>query len=282
MPDSLPAQQSWTSLTKWLEERSVKKMSDLITISGVRGFIDEHGTAHLNLEDVARGLGFTEIAASGNETIRWRTVKGYLEGFGFIATSCDGGSQQVGKDVFIPENIFYRLAMKAKNEAAEAFQAKVADEILPEIRKTGTYGISPLPTLTQAQILAAVAQQAADQEQRILKLSSEVQGIRDVVALNPHDWRKDSSLLITKMAQKLGGNDHIRDLRKESYDLLNKRFGVSVETRLTNKRNRLASEGVCKSKRDKLNPLDVIGDDKKLIEGYVAIVKEMAIKYGAA
>lgn len=26
---------------------------------------------------------------------------------------------------FIPENIFYRLAMKAKNEAAEAFQERV-------------------------------------------------------------------------------------------------------------------------------------------------------------
>jgi len=30
-------------------------------------------------------------------------------------------SQQVGKDVYIPENIFYRLAMKTKNETAERF-----------------------------------------------------------------------------------------------------------------------------------------------------------------
>lgn len=45
----------------------------------------------------------------------------------------------MGKEDFIPENIFYRLAMKAKNEAAEAFQAKVADEVLPSIRKHGTY-----------------------------------------------------------------------------------------------------------------------------------------------
>lgn len=44
----------------------------------------------------------------------------------------------------------------------------------------------------------------------------------------------------------------------------------------------MADEGVCKSKRDKLNNLDVIADDKKLIEGYVAIVKELAIKYGVA
>ena len=40
---------------------------------------------------------------------------------------------------FIPENMFYRLAMKASNAAAEKFQAKVADEILPSIRKHGAY-----------------------------------------------------------------------------------------------------------------------------------------------
>ena len=35
-----------------------------------------------------------------------------------------------------------------------------------------------------------------------------------------------------------------------------------------------------KTKIDELNYLDVIADDKKLIEGYVAIVKEIAVKYG--
>jgi len=117
-------------------------------------------------------------------------------------------------------------------------------------------------------------------ERTISETKEEIQGIRDVVALNPHSWREDSKNLIVKMARQLGGNEHIRDLRTESYDLLNTRMGVSVETRLTNMRRRMADEGVCVSKRNKLNALDVIADDKKLIEGYIAIVKEMAIKYG--
>lgn len=33
---------------------------DILTIHGVRGFIDGNGTPQLNLEDVARGLGFTD------------------------------------------------------------------------------------------------------------------------------------------------------------------------------------------------------------------------------
>ena len=84
-------------------------MSNLLTINNVRGYIDENGVAQLNLEDCARGLGFTQ-EKNGTEYVRWETLNGYLSDFKF--------SQQVGKDTFIPENIFYRLAMKAKNETA--------------------------------------------------------------------------------------------------------------------------------------------------------------------
>jgi len=114
-------------------------MSELITISGVRGFIDENGTAQLHIEDVSRGLGFTETRQNGAEYIRWGRVNEYLASFNF-ATS--------GENEFIPENIFYRLAMKAKNETAEKFQAIVADEILPAIRKTGVYSTNSTQSKT--------------------------------------------------------------------------------------------------------------------------------------
>ena len=51
----------------------------------------------------------------------------------------DDFSPQVSKDDYIPENMFYRLAMRASNDAAEAFQSKIADEIMPSLRKTGFY-----------------------------------------------------------------------------------------------------------------------------------------------
>lgn len=99
------------------------------SIDGVDCY-EKGGTAYLKLENVARGLGFTRVAASGNEVIRWERVDGYLR---------DLGVPICGHDGFITENIFYRLAMKAKNETAEKFQAKVADEIIPSIRKHGAY-----------------------------------------------------------------------------------------------------------------------------------------------
>lgn len=72
----------------------------------------------------------------------------------------------------------------------------------------------------------------------------------------------------------------MKDIYNEIYRLVEERAGVSLSTRLTNKRRRMADEGICKSKRDKLTKIDIIADDKKLIEIYIAIVKEKAVKAG--
>ena len=109
---------------------------------------------------------------------------------------------------------------------------------------------------------------------------NQLQGIRGIVAINSKDWKNDCKNLITKIAYKLGGIEHIQDVYKEVYSTLDKRLGTKLQVRLTNKRRRMADEGVCKSRRDKLNYISVIEDDKKLIEGYIAIVKELSIKYG--
>ena len=115
------------------------KVNEIMNISGIRCY-EENGTAYLNLEDVARGLGFTRVATSGNEVIRWERVNKFLSEFGFMPTSGHEDFATRGKKPeYIPENIFFRLSMKAKNETAERFQATVADDILPMIRKHGAY-----------------------------------------------------------------------------------------------------------------------------------------------
>ena len=111
-----------------------------VLISGVSCY-EQDGTAYLKLDDVARGLGFTQTK-NGLEYIRWDRVESYLAGFGF--------PHKWGKDDFIPENVFYRLAMKANNPVAEKFQALVADEIIPSIRKTGSYTMPKLSKEMQA------------------------------------------------------------------------------------------------------------------------------------
>ena len=104
-----------------------------MNIQGIECY-EKDGTAYLKLDTVARGLGFTQTQnKNGSEytSVRWERVEQYLGEMGF--------PHKWGKDDFIPENVFYRLAMKAKNETAERFQAFIADEVIPSIRRHGVY-----------------------------------------------------------------------------------------------------------------------------------------------
>lgn len=247
---------------------------EIMNIQGIDCY-EENGVAYLKLETVARGLGFTQ-EKNGVEYVKWERVNGYLAELGF--------SPEVGKGTYIPENIFYRLAMKAKNETAERFQALIADEVIPQIRKTGGYQSKPLSPLELfAQSVAAM--QAMEEKQKALEgrqdtVEKKVASIGEIVALNPNDWRRECKQMIVRVAEKLGGMNYIRDVQSEIYKLMLERFGIDLKRRLTNKRLRAADEGMCRSKRDKLSYLDVIAEDKRAIEGYVQLVKEMAVKYG--
>lgn len=110
-------------------------MNEIITINNVRGYIDEKGTAWLNLEDVAKGLGFIKREVKNGkkyERVNKQALKGWLIEFGIINSEDD-------LPEYIQENVFYKLCMKADNEVARKFQDRVCDEILPSIRKTGMY-----------------------------------------------------------------------------------------------------------------------------------------------
>ncbi len=116
----------------------------------------------------------------------------------------------------------------------------------------------------------------------IEETKEEIQGIRDVVTLDTNGWRKETANIINKIAYKLGGFEHIKPIREESYKLLNETIGVDINRRLKNKQKNMALEGVSKSKINKVNVLDIIGEDKKLLNGYISIISKMAIKYGVA
>lgn len=49
----------------------------VMNIGGVDCY-EKGGVAYLKLDTVARGLGFTTVARSGNEVVRWASVEQYL------------------------------------------------------------------------------------------------------------------------------------------------------------------------------------------------------------
>ena len=173
----------------------------IINIDGVECY-EKDGVAYLKLETAARGLGFVDNS-KGTEYVRWNTVRQYLKDIGF--------SQEVAKDDFIPENTFYRLAMKAKNEVAERFQAKVADEIIPSIRKHGGY-IFGQDTMSDEELLAKalmVAQNKIAEKDRIIALKQD-----RIEQMKPKEIFADSvsssrqSILIGDLAKLICQNGH--------------------------------------------------------------------------
>lgn len=120
------------------------------------------------------------------------------------------------------------------------------------------------------------------QEKRTRKLEEDVSQIKDVMLSksNTKNWRKTCKDTLIKTASKMGGvNEYLGDLYTLSYTWLEERLHISLDKRLHNARKRMIKQGATKTEAEKLNALDIIENDKKLIEPYIQIVKEIGVKY---
>lgn len=87
---------------------------------------EENGQILFDAETAAIKIGIS-LNKKGVEYVRWERVRKYLN------------SPQVEKGDFITEQQLYKLAIKAESVQAEKFQDWVTSEVLPAIRKHGTY-----------------------------------------------------------------------------------------------------------------------------------------------
>ncbi len=154
-------------------------------------------------------------------------------------------------------NYFVTVENKAKQAAIEL------SNLSPELR-----------------LLINVEIQQKEQAKQLESVKEEVQGIRDVVAIQATDWRKDTNAILNKIAVSLGGGDSYKVVKEEAYNTLQEKIHIDLHRRLTNLKSRMALEGAKKSSISKMSLLDVIERDRKVLECYISVVKNMAIKYG--
>ena len=201
-----------------------------------------------------------------------------VENEDFQAAEFSAPSGQTKKDHIIKLDAAKEMAMLERNEKGKQVRRYfIRVEKKYKAASLATQELSP-----QLQVMINLEIEQKRQAEKLEHVEERIESIREVVAIDTTSWRDDTGRILRKIGMECGDSKSYQDVRAESYQLLEKRMGVNVKQRLTNKRRRMADEGVCKSRRDKLNYLDVIADDKKLIEGYTAIVKELAIKYGVA
>lgn len=201
-----------------------------------------------------------------------------VENEDFQAAEFSAPSGQTKKDHIIKLDAAKEMAMLERNEKGKQVRRYfIRVEKKYKAASLATQELSP-----QLQVMINLEIEQKRQAEKLEHVEERIESIREVVAIDTTSWRDDTGRILRKIGMECGDSKSYQDVRAESYQLLEKRMGVNVKQRFTNKRRRMADEGVCKSRRDKLNYLDVIADDKKLIEGYTAIVKELAIKYGVA
>ncbi|NPC94819.1 phage antirepressor protein [Bacillus sp. WMMC1349] len=167
----------------------------------------------------------------------------------------------------------------------EAVQTKI--KFIKEFKRMKEYIQNQQQPKTQLEALQCTVNQMVEQERRLTVVETRLieteknqDRITEILSLNPTEWRKKVNNLINKIAQARGGFQAYQDVRNESYEALEERANAKLSVRLTNKKGKMALEGVAKSRIDKVNKMDVIADDSRLTEIYLAVVKEMAIKYG--
>lgn len=123
--------------------------------------------------DVAKSLGYNNPRDAVS-----RHCKGVVK----RDTPTSSGIQSMS---YINEGDLYRLIMKSKLPSAEKFESWVMDEVLPTIRKTGSYQ-KPLTTVEQIQVIATGF---LDHEERLNRLENTMtidyaqqESIRDLVS----------------------------------------------------------------------------------------------------
>ncbi|WP_249357185.1 ORF6N domain-containing protein [Lactococcus raffinolactis] len=194
-----------------------------------------------------------------------------LIGYGFT-------KMQIAKSpnlYLLSERGYFKLLKILDDDTAWEIYDQLVDTYFNMRSELDTSNLSP-----ELQMFNGLFKSLAKQELATKQLESKVDSISEIVAVNTVDWRKDTRQLINAVAKTQGGFSAYQEIQSEIYTELERRAGCKLSIRLTNKRNVMAGEGVSKSKRDKLNKVDVISDDKKLVEIYMAIVKEFAIKAG--
>lgn len=123
--------------------------------------------------DVAKALGYSNPR---------KAILDHCKGVTKRDTPTSSGVQSMS---YINEGDLYRLIMKSKLPSAEKFESWVMDEVLPTIRKTGSYQ-KPLTTVEQIQVIATGF---LDHEERLNRLENTMtidyaqqESIRDLVS----------------------------------------------------------------------------------------------------
>lgn len=212
---------------------------------------NQNGVSEVKIDEVAKFCGWTRIAKSGNEVIRWERVNEYL---------CELGVPTSGHGDFIPEFIMYPLIGKANNPLATKFMLWVG-QVLTDLRTKGVV------------ILEHAKEEAIDFEKKFGKYrirktftnsTNVIEDYKQFVELSKLEWKSkrlnnqdrvklsniisgaledriNNNVLDLKPSEIIGIQEMITDIKTDIIKLENKKHG-GLKTGQTKKIKQLQEE----------------------------------------
>ena len=182
--------------------------------------VEINGKPYFVGTDVAKALGYNNPRDA---------VSRHCRGVVKHDTPTSSGMQSMS---YINEGDLYRLIMKSKLPSAEKFESWVMDEVLPSIRKTGSYQ-KPMTTAEQIQLLA---QGNIELKEKIDAVNDDLQEFKRDMPLLALECQKITKAKNQKVVPILGGKDapayKDNSIRQQVYSdidaQLRREFGVNT------------------------------------------------------
>lgn len=203
----------------------------------------------------------------------------------------------------INESGLYTVVLRSDKSQAKPFRKWVTSEVLPSIRKTGSYTtqsqFADLSPQLQFLIQVEIRQNKLEEEQEkqnqalesmketvnstvnyALKIGNSFGIANEAIILNRENWRTETRKILLKIVWKYPTIGTIDSVYNKLYETLDRRANVKLDTRLKNLKKRMDDAGFSQEYVDKKSKLDVIENDPKLIEIWIGLVKDYCMKVG--
>lgn len=202
---------------------------------------------------------------------------------GLRSIQTPGGTQDM---LCVNESGLYSLVLGSRKPEAKTFKRWITHEVVPSIRKTGAYSVEPSIDISrldpQTRVLYMAVQEVAktqielkETRKELSEVKESVRTIQETFLQRDPDWRNSINSLLNGASFR--SKVEYRDLRTQSYQLLEERGHCDLNARLRNLKKRLEDAGATKTQINQANRMDVIDDDARLKEIYTTVVKEISI-----
>lgn len=192
--------------------------------------------------------------------------------------------------IIINEPGLYNVILRSDKPEAKDFKRWVTHEVLPSIRRHGSYALAPTQPMTPAQLLAAQAQLLVDMERRdemqgqTRALEAKVDTAMKAFSRPAEDhWRADMDNAVKDLNKAMGWS--LPKLRGKLFSELEHTVNCNLDARLRCLRNRKKKTGMRYRDAALLGKLDAIAADKQLraiFEGIVRSYQAQAVPTGEA